>query len=69
MIYVKSVLGGFAALVLSYVIFVIWFSTALAKSGTVGFTGIPLFSTRMLFIEIVIFMAGFLMVWFFMRQK
>ena len=70
MIYVKSVFGGFAALLLSYAIFVVWgFTKLAAKPGTVGFTTRYIFSPRMLFVEILIFMSGFLIVWAFTRPK
>ncbi|MBB5342466.1 hypothetical protein HDF10_000416 [Edaphobacter lichenicola] len=69
MIYVKSIFGGFAALLLSYVISIIWLSKLAPKHGTIGVTGVLLFSPRVLFVEIAIFIAGFLIVWLLMRQK
>ena len=65
----KSILGGFAALLLSYVIFVIWLSKLTPKHGAIGVTGLPLFSPRVLIAEVAIFIAGFLIVWLFMRQR
>lgn len=70
MIYVKSVIGGFAALLLSYVVFVLWGFTKLSpKPGAIGYTPHYIFSSRIFFIEIVIFLAGFLTVWSIMRQR
>lgn len=68
MIYVKSILGGLAAL-LSSVAVVRWISKPTAKDGMIGNIGLPLFAPRVLFLEVLIFMVGFLIIWLLVRQK
>jgi hypothetical protein len=72
-IYVKSVLGGFIALLLTFVLVFIWISrwaSRLApKGGTVGFAPVHLLLPRALLVESAIFMAGFGVVWMLLRHR
>jgi hypothetical protein len=63
MIYVKSILGGLAALLLSFVFFIIWLSRLAPKGGTVGFTPSHLLLPRVVLIESAIFAPGFGIAW------
>ena len=69
MIYVKSVLGGIAALLLTFVLFVIWISRLVPKGAAVGFTPAHLLLPRTVLIESAIFIAGFAVVWILLRPK
>lgn len=70
MIYVKSVVGGFAALLLAFVLFIVWIKhNLLPKGASFGFNPAHLLLPRMLILEVAIFLAGFVLVWFSLRHR
>jgi len=69
MIYVKSVLGGLAALLISFVLFIMWMSRLAPKGSQIGFDPALFVSPRILLIESAIFLAGFAIVWASMRFR
>ncbi len=69
MIYVKSVIGGFAALVLAFVLFIVWIKhNLIPKGASFGFNPADLLLHKMLILELTIFLAGFVLVWLTLRH-
>lgn len=69
MIYVKSILGGLTALLLSFVLFMVWLIRLAPKGGTAGFNPAHILVPRVLLVESAIFVAGFGVVWMLLRHK
>lgn len=69
MIYLKSAIGGFVALVLAFVLFVVWIKRNLIPKGaSFGFNPADLLTPKLLLLELGIFMLGFLLVWLPLRR-